>query len=121
MSPPDDLARLLETLVDRVARRVARAVVAELAEDEWIDQGRSPLGARRHMAAVRSAALPGRRIGRSYLARKADVERFLVTGCALEGVNDTRPEGRSKPKKSRPRDEVEELADRLGIALGGRR
>lgn len=118
---PDRIADhdLLDKLLDALARRVARVLADELGEQEWIDQSASPLGSKRHAAAIRSGELPGRKVGRRWLARRSDVEVFMT------GADNTAPRSRVRKttKRAEPAREenVEELADRLGIAIGGRR
>lgn len=95
----------LDRLVDLLAERIADAVVRRLARastDEYLDQSTSPLGRRRHINAVRSGALPGKQVGRLYLARRSDVETFISKQSAREQV---RPE----------RDDADELATELGL------
>lgn len=70
----------LDALLDALADRIADRVVKRLSSgglDGFIDQTGSPLGRRRHIAAIRSGALPGIQVGRRYLARHDDVERFI--------------------------------------------
>lgn len=70
----------LEALLDALAERIADRVVQRLSSgrlEGFIDQSASPLGRRRHIAAIRSGALPGIQVGRRYLARREDVERFV--------------------------------------------
>lgn len=63
--------------VAELAREIAKHLADELRAvplDGLIDQHSSPLGARRHITAIRSGSMPGYRIGRRWLARKDDVE-----------------------------------------------
>jgi len=48
------------------------------AAAEWIDQGSSPLGRRRHLDLVRNGALPGTRSGKLVLVRRADLDAYLA-------------------------------------------
>jgi hypothetical protein len=96
----------LDRLVDLLAERIADAVVRRLGRangDEFVDQSTSPLGRRRHIAAIRSGALPGRQVGRLYLARRSDVEAFI---SRQQAVRDEAPPGP---------DEADELAAELGL------
>lgn len=66
------IAALLEELAEEFRK-------LELAQTEdLVDQARSPLGRRRHCQLVRSGAIPGRKVGRRWLARRADVEAFIT-------------------------------------------
>ena len=73
-----------------LARLLAPFVAAELAGsdgEDWIDQHASPLGRRRHCELARSDAFPARRVGRRWLARRADVDAYIEaqrTGAALD-------------------------------------
>lgn len=98
MTDPD-AAELLRAL----ARLVAREVVSMLSEGEegWIDQHASPLGNRRHVKAIRTGKLPGRQLGRRWVARRADVDAYLA---------DT-------PKPERAPKTADELAVELGLPL----
>lgn len=62
-------------------RAIARAVADELragSDPDHVDQHASPLGARRHVSAIRSGKLPGFRIGRRWLARRADLATYMA-------------------------------------------
>ena len=92
-------------LLDQLARLIARHVVDELragSSPDWVDQASSPLGARKHCAAIRSGKLPGARVGRRWLARREDVDRYL-----------TEP----RPRKPRKASAVDELAAQIGIEV----
>jgi len=76
-----EVSRLLEEL----AREIAVRVVDHLRATDvpgYLDQSTSPLGRRRHIAAVRSGRLPGIRIGRRYLARSEDVDAYVARAPA---------------------------------------
>lgn len=77
----NELDALLDALADRIAERVVKRLSTG-GLDGFIDQAGSPLGRRRHIEAVRSGVLPGVRIGRRYLARREDVERFVGAGSS---------------------------------------
>lgn len=66
-------------LLRQLARLVAREVVAELTADDWVDQTASPLGNRRHVRLLKSGTIPGRQLGRRWLARRADIDAYLAT------------------------------------------
>jgi hypothetical protein len=110
----DELRAALELIARAIAPAIARAVVDELraSDDEWLDQKSSPLGARRHCAAIRSGELPGRRIGRRYLAKRDDVEAYVKQQA-------------KKPRKAKADDDadLDELAREIGLRVvgGGRR
>jgi hypothetical protein len=92
------------SLEEEDIRAIARAVADELragTEPEMVDQHASPLGPRRHVAAIRSGKLAGLQIGRRWLARREDVAAY---------VGDMKP-----AKNAKPRTAEEELAAELGI------
>ena len=71
------LGSFLDGLVEEIAVRVADKLRGgHLAG--YVDQSDSPLGRRRHIEAVRSRALPGVKVGRRYLVRAEDLERFVA-------------------------------------------
>lgn len=74
-----------------------------LTEDEtgWVDQHSSPLGNRRHVKAIREGELPGRQLGRRWVARRADVDAYVA----------------DVPKPKREAKTADELAERLGLPL----
>jgi excisionase family DNA binding protein len=95
------------TLDPEDVQAIARAVVAELQAGtmpEHVDQHASPLGPRRHVAAIRSGRLKGVQVGRRWLARREDVDAYVA---ALST---------KKPKRSAE----EELAAELGIDVEAR-
>ncbi len=107
MRDRDDLSEAIETIARALAPALARAVVTELqagSMPDMLDQHASPLGPRRHVAAIRSGKLRGVQVGRRWLAKRADVDAFVAT---LE-------QKASRARKSSP--EVE-LARELGIAV----
>jgi hypothetical protein len=70
------------TLEPEDVQAIAKAVVAELAAGstpEHLDQHASPLGSRRHIAAIRSGKLAGVQVGRRWLARREDVTAYVAT------------------------------------------
>jgi hypothetical protein len=100
----DELSRLVDFLVERVADAVARKL-KHVGRDEYVDQDRSQLGRRRHINAIRNGELPGRQVGRQYLARQTDLDAFIA---------------QLKPGPSAtmrvPDDATDELAAELGFA-----
>jgi hypothetical protein len=89
-----------------LAREVARAVVAELraGEVDMVDQTASPLGRRRHIAAVRA------RVGSGAPGAAIVGRRYLLARDALESeLSKT-----SKPARRKP-SPVVDLMDRYGI------
>lgn len=75
-----DLASIIARLVD--ARLEARLAELRPAQD-WIDQSASPLGRRAHLAAVRRGELPGRRVGKKVLVRRADLDAYIAERGAV--------------------------------------
>lgn len=106
-----DLATALEVLARTLAPAIARAVVDELRAGQgadFYDQSSSPLGVRRHCAAIRAGKLPGTKVGRRWLAKRSDVERYMADLAA-------------KPTREPSREE--QLAAELGLRVvtGGRK
>lgn len=70
MSTPNVLAAALDDLADLLAERIAHRLLAN-DRPGWIDQSQSPLGPRRHRAAVRRRLSVGEegasRVGRRHL------------------------------------------------------
>jgi hypothetical protein len=100
-------APTLGAFLDELARQIAARVVDQLRATDlpgYVDQSVSPLGRRRHIAAIRSGNLPGVRIGRRYLARQDDVERFMAT----DGK-------RSRAVATTPEHDLDALAAELGF------
>ena len=97
----DTLSAFIEQLADLVADRV----VERLREGSSgvVDQTTSPLGRRRHIAAIRSGKLIGRQVGRQYLAQRADVDAYIRGTQRTHAVVEDHP------------DEVDQLADELGL------
>ena len=95
----------LDTLLEPLLRRLARMVADELragTDPDMLDQHASPLGPRRHVAAIRSGKLAGVQIGRRWLARREDLDAYV---SSLE----------AEAKKPKKRSSEEELAAELGI------
>jgi hypothetical protein len=88
---------VLDDLADRIATRIQRR------DDGLVDQTTSPLGPRRHINAIKTGELPGKKLGRRYIASVRDVESF------------------ARRSESSPRidheaiDETDELARELGF------
>ena len=96
----------LDALLDPVLRRLARYVADELrsgSDPELIDQHASPLGPRRHVAAIRTGKLQGVQVGRRWLAKREDVAAYVAT--------------LTTKKKAPKRSPEAELAAELGISI----
>ena len=109
----DDLSAALDVL----ARAVARHVVAELRSGEtgdFVDQHRSPLGSRRHVAATRRRIAHGES-GAAQVGRRFLLSREAVTE-ELEAVS-TAPR---RPRPERALSVGAELRAELGLARGAR-
>ncbi len=76
----DELARLVDQLAECIATHVADKLCAGNIAG-FIDQSESPLGRRRHIEAVRTGKLPGKRVGRRYLVRREDLDLFVATNA----------------------------------------
>lgn len=68
---------LMEDLAELLAERVVRKLAATTVSD-YVDQSSSPLGPRRHIAAIKSGRLAGVCVGRRYLAHRRDVEELVA-------------------------------------------
>lgn len=83
MSP--ELLALLARFVDAHAEAVADRVVAKLREtrpadaDELLDATRAGVPSVTWRAAIRRGELRGSKVGRSYLARRKDVDAWLAS------------------------------------------
>lgn len=87
-------SELFASLFDAFVERVADRIVDKLRGGHlsgFVDQSESPLGRRRHIQAVRSGQLPGVRVGRRYLVRQEDLERFVAarSGAVPTGRDST--------------------------------
>jgi len=107
----------LLSAIDLLAQRVASIVVDRLRagnEPGWTDQHASPLGPRRHCAAVR------RRIAEGRPGAERAGRRLLLTP---EAVQEELSRGRNKQPKADPDADVRDLAGELGLKLvaGGRK
>lgn len=116
--PPDtistpalpDAGALVQPLIDLLAEPIARRVVDLLRAGDvsgHVDQHDSPLGSRRHCSLIRTGKIPGVRVGRRYLARREDVDRYL-SGTTAPTLPSPAPEGA---------DGDAELARELGLRL----
>lgn len=103
--PMTDLETFLDALADRIAARVADRLLAGDTPGV-VDQHSSPLGRRKHIAAIRSGELRGRQVGRRWLASAEDVQAFI-------SHSDAEPKEPKRPKDETP----EDIARRLGIDL----
>ena len=105
------VAPLFAQLVELFAGRVAARVIDHLRATDmpgYVDQATSPLGRRRHIAAIRSGALRGVRIGRRYVAREEDVACYVAQA-----------EVATRPRNSAPPDRVDDLARELDLTGTG--
>lgn len=106
------MSAALEEALRVLAREIAREVVSELraGELDMIDQSASPLGRRRHIAAVRArvaSGAPGAAIiGRRYLLSREAIEAELVRV--------SKSKGSKRPKL----EAVSDLLDRYGLEKG---
>ncbi len=62
----------------------------------WVDQKSSPLGPRRHIKAIRTGKLRGVVLGRRYLAKLDDVERYLWSLCRRPSQPAPQPNGEER-------------------------
>ncbi|MFO0593585.1 MAG: helix-turn-helix domain-containing protein [Polyangiaceae bacterium] len=68
------LAHLLAPFLAPALARVAQ----NEPEDDWMDQGCSPLGRRLHCSLARRGALPARKLGRRWLVKRTVVEAYIA-------------------------------------------
>lgn len=92
----------LGALLAPLASQIADEVIARLTGGDagWIDQHSSPLGARKHCAAIRRGELAGHRLGRRWLARRGDVDAYLAALAT----------GAPTPRRSRAAELEEQLS-----------
>jgi len=93
---------LLDLLADKIVARLAAGT-----RPDMLDQAGSPLGRRRHIAAVRARAARGD-AGAAIVGR-----RHLLTREALEA--ELQAVAKRKPKKATPRDELAAARERYGL------
>ena len=77
-----DLLRALQQFVEVTVKERQEA-------SDWVSQDDSPLGRRAHIRAVRRGDLPGHKVGRKFLVRRPDVDRFLAGHRVGPVANDT--------------------------------
>jgi hypothetical protein len=58
-------------------REIVRTLDELVTSDDWIDQKGSPLGRRLHCEAARTGALRARKVGKTWLARRADIDAYI--------------------------------------------
>ena len=68
--------RLLDSLLDELADRVAARLAAPKASD-FVDQQTVGFDAKTYVRAARAGAFPASKVGRRWVARRADVEKWL--------------------------------------------
>lgn len=106
------MSAAIEEALRVLAREIAREVVSELraGELDMVDQAASPLGRRRHIAAVRARVASGSPgaaiIGRRYLLAREAIEAELAR------VSE------SKGSKRPTLEAVTDLLDRYGLEKG---
>jgi hypothetical protein len=74
---PPQLAELLSPIVDAIAARVAEVISKPDATDPWVDARSSSLGVRTFRRAAKSGAFPVSHVGRKWVARRSDVDRWI--------------------------------------------
>lgn len=104
----DALERVLDVLADGIARRLLAG-----GQSGWIDQGSSPLGPRRHCAAVR------RRIATKAHGAAIIGRRLILSEQAL-GEELAAVEQRPRTKKPKEPSPAEAMRHELELIRGGR-
>ncbi len=104
---------MIAHLDDDDVQRIARAVVAALRSgDNMVSQAASPLGRKRHAAAVRrriATGLPGAsHVGRNFFLSREALDEELAAQSK-----------RPRTPKPAPVDEVAALAQRFGLRRAG--
>lgn len=107
----NSLERALGEFLDREVPRRMRAVLgdADVGAD-WIDQSRSPLGRRTHLSLARAGAFPSRRVGKKVLARRRDLDAYILAHPSAERAPAANDEG----------DEIDLEIEALVMKRGGR-
>lgn len=98
--------RLLDSLLDELADRVAARLAAPKASD-FVDQQTVGFDAKTYVRAARAGAFPASKVGRRWVARRVDVEKWL------DGQ-------RARPDQA-PGSRVDLTALRTRLGLGERR
>ena len=76
MTKPD-LSTLASALIEAIADQVAARLPAPSAQPEYVDQRTSSIDCRTYVKAARNGAFPASKVGRLYIARRADVAAWL--------------------------------------------
>jgi hypothetical protein len=107
-----DLDALLDELADRVAERLTQRIGKDIptaSGSEYYSANNSPLGSRRaFLDAARRGAFPSFKAGRSVLAKREDVHRWI----------ESRPRTHQERVPDDPTDR--ELLEQAGIRLTGK-
>jgi hypothetical protein len=64
----------LHALIDEIAD-----VLETGGGDEWVDQTRSPLGRKKHLALAKRGVLPASKEGKQVLIKRSHIESYLAT------------------------------------------
>jgi hypothetical protein len=75
---PPQLADLLAPLIEAVAERVAERL-GKQAPDDWVDAHTSGIGVRTFRKAAKAGAFQVSHIGRKWVARRSDVDRWVAS------------------------------------------
>lgn len=95
-----------EELRRMIKEAVADALLTGPAADEWVDARSSGLGRRTFLRLARDGSIPVSKIGKRYVARRADVVTY-VEQQRLRERSAARPSGSSPSRKSRARTPTE--------------
>jgi hypothetical protein len=80
---------VVRDLLLALQRFVEVTLVEHNESSEWVSQDNSPLGRRGHIRAVRRGDLPGNKVGRKFLVRRTDIERYLAAHRVIDAANDS--------------------------------
>ncbi|NUQ76819.1 MAG: hypothetical protein HUU21_25065 [Polyangiaceae bacterium] len=107
-----DLDALLDELADRVAERITQRIgkgIPTASGSEYYSANNNPLGSQRaFLDAARRKDFPSFKPGRTVLARREDVDRWI----------ESHPRTRHEPSSDNPTDR--DLLERAGVRLKGK-
>lgn len=100
MTTLEQLTRAIEALVDeRVAAKLADVIAHD--PDEFLEHSRWPVSRRRACELARSGAIPAKRHGRVWLARRRDIDAWASAGESCRRIPSRKRPG--LPRSPSPR------------------
>ena len=79
LAPSARVDAATRALASAIGELVEAQIAQGVAASEWIDQTQSPLGRNRHCRLAREGAFPSRKVGRSVLVKREELDRYLET------------------------------------------